>query len=628
MADEAQERVGDLIDERYKLVEVMASGSMGAVYKAERVPVGKIVAVKFLHASFANDAEFQARFDRETRVMSKLAHPNCVSVVDFGVWKDEPYLVMDFVAGTTLRRREDEGGRIPVPQALQLAKQIAAGLAHAHEQEIVHRDIKPANIMITDEIGHGERVRILDFGLARLRGNANAGRDATQTNVVVGTPNYMAPEQTVPGGTIDARTDIYAVGVVLFEMIAGERPFRAEDTMQLLGMHRAAPIPKLADRMPPDVDLPDGIQELIDKAMAKSPKDRFQTAMELANALDALAGTSSRVALTPLVVEASALPQKKTTGSVAIAPTMLDVDTTNLDVAKPSKLWRYLAALAVLVGGAAAMAGYLMKRDDAKRDVYEHEQVVGSAARVSIDAAIAGSGSAIAMITPPVVADAAVVEVEIDAAELDAGSADVGSSAEIGSGSGSDLGSGSAVAGSGSDEIELDPKAAEDPDPEANTGSATEEAADAPKTKEELETHAPAPEATPQLATSVHDAVNLIKDGKRDLALASLRSLEPRNLKSAYIPFLLGNLYFDQRWWSVAMDHYAEAIKKNPEYRQNPTINRNVIKMLGSPKTQGRATAFLRTIGHPAAIYLKFAATHEPNAVVRKQAANLARYIH
>ncbi|HEX4454508.1 MAG TPA: protein kinase [Kofleriaceae bacterium] len=626
MADEAQERVGDLIDERYKLVEVMASGSMGAVYKAERVPVGKIVAVKFLHASFANDSEFQARFDRETRVMSKLAHPNCVSVVDFGVWKDEPYLVMDFVAGITLRRREDEGGRIPIAQALQLAKQIAAGLAHAHEQGIVHRDVKPANIMITDEIGHGERVRILDFGLARLRGNV--GRDATQTNVVVGTPNYMAPEQTVPGGTIDARTDIYAVGVVLFEMIAGERPFRAEDTMQLLGMHRAAPIPKLADRMPADVDLPDGLQELIDKAMAKSPKDRHQTAIELANALDALAGTSSRVALTPLVVEASP-PKKKATGPAAVAPTMLDVDTTNLDAAKPSKLWRYAAALAVLVGGAAAMAGYLMKRDDAKRDVYEHEQAKGSAAAVAIGSAVAGSGSAIAMITPPVFADAPVVE--IDAA------------AETGSGSGSDVGSGSATesatttgsgsaiasAGSGSaEEIEMDPSTAEDPDPEANTGSATEEAADAPKTKEEIETHVPTP-AAPQLATNLHDAVTLIEDGKRDLALASLRNLAGKSPRSAYIPFLLGNLYFDQRWWSVAMDHYADAIKKNAEYRQNPTINRNVIKMLGSPKTQNRATNFLRgTIGHPAVIYLKFAATHEPNAVVRKQAAVLARYIH
>src|SRR6185312_5541408 len=249
----------------------MAAGAMGEVYKAERVPVGKLVAVKFLHASFVSDSEFQARFDRETRVMSKLAHPNCVSVVDFGVWKDNPYLVMDFVAGTTLRKRlDDEGAQTP-QQALALARQITAGLAHAHEQGIIHRDIKPANIMISDEIGHGERVRILDFGLARLRGNV--GRDATQTNMVVGTPNYMAPEQTVPGSNIDARTDIYVVG---------DRPFHAEETLQLLGMHRAAPIPRIADRVPEGTELPNGLQALIDKAMAKAPDARFQTAIELA----------------------------------------------------------------------------------------------------------------------------------------------------------------------------------------------------------------------------------------------------------------------------------------------------------------------------------------------------------
>src|SRR6185503_2341893 len=139
-----------LVDDRYRILDAMASCSMGAVYKAERVPVGKIVAIKFLHASFSRDSEFQARFERETRVMSKLSHPNCVSVVDFGVWEDEAYLVMDFVAATTLRALIDKGP-VPPPHALALTKQIAAGLAHAHAQEIVHRDIKPANIMITEE---------------------------------------------------------------------------------------------------------------------------------------------------------------------------------------------------------------------------------------------------------------------------------------------------------------------------------------------------------------------------------------------------------------------------------------------------------------------------------------------
>ena len=646
MADEAADRVGSLVEERYKLVEVMASGSMGAVYKAERVPVGKIVAVKFLHASFANDSEFQARFDRETRVMSKLAHPNCVSVVDFGVWNDEPYLVMDFVAGTTLRQRMDDEGRIAVAQALAFARQIAAGLAHAHAQGIVHRDVKPANIMITDEIGHGERVRILDFGLARLRGNV--GRDATQTNVVVGTPNYMAPEQTVPGGTIDARTDIYAVGIVLFEMIIGERPFRAEDTMQLLGMHRAAPIPRLADRAPSELELPLGLQELVDKALAKSPDDRYQTAIELAGALDAVAGSSSRVTLPPLVIEPHPTG-KKSAGTAAVAPTMLDVDTSDAGGTPPrSRFWRGLAAAVVVVGGAAAMAGYLMTRPAAS-----HEPVAATgsdalpivAGTGSAAARAIGSGSAIAMAgsadgseTGSAAGSGSVAasgsgSVAASGSASDTGSASAsGSDTESVTASGSATGSATgsvATTGSDPDEIEMDPSTAEDLDPEAKTGSAAtaeDEAADAPKTTAEVETHAP---AAPQLATNLHDAVNLIKAGQRDLALASLRPLYQKSPRSAYIPFLLGSLYFDQRWWSVAMDHYADAIKRNPAYRQNPTINRNVIKMLGSAKTQNRATNFLRgTIGHPAAVYLRYAATHEPNAVVRKQAAMLTHYIH
>src|ERR1700712_107775 len=180
---EADERIGSLVDERYKVLEPMASGSMGAVYKAERVPVGKLVAVKFLNKSFANEPEFLIRFERETLVMSKLAHPNCVSVVDFGVWEDSPYLVMELVVGTTLRHLMDDGP-LPPLRALALMRQIASGLAYAHAQDIVHRDVKPANIMISDEIGTGEHIRILDFGLARLR--TGGGRDATQANVVVG----------------------------------------------------------------------------------------------------------------------------------------------------------------------------------------------------------------------------------------------------------------------------------------------------------------------------------------------------------------------------------------------------------------------------------------------------------
>ncbi|HEY0986389.1 MAG TPA: serine/threonine-protein kinase, partial [Kofleriaceae bacterium] len=373
-------RIGGLVDDRYRVLEAMASGSMGVVYKAERVPVGKLVAIKFLHAPFANDSEFLGRFERETRVMSKLNHPNCVSVVDFGVWEGAPYLVMEYVSGTTLRALIDNGP-LPARRALALVRQIAAALAHAHAQGVVHRDVKPANIMISEEIGTGDHVRILDFGLARLRGAV--GRDATQSNIVVGTPNYMAPEQTVGGGLIDARTDIYAVGVVLFEMVCGDRPFQAEDTLALLGMHRAAPIPRLADRMPADVALPRGLQELIEKAMAKSPGDRFQSAIELAEAVDEVASARPVSDADDFTLPTEGRIEAKTEAKIdarrmmGTAPTMLEVDVVETAelMGPPTRRGRRprgsflgsLVFLAILAGGIGATVWWVKARNAGKK---------------------------------------------------------------------------------------------------------------------------------------------------------------------------------------------------------------------------------------------------------------------
>jgi hypothetical protein len=175
-------------------------------------------------------------------------------------------------------------------------------------------------------------------------------------------------------------------------------------------------------------------------------------------------------------------------------------------------------------------------------------------------------------------------------------------------------------------EIEMDPETAEDLDPSKEaTASASDEAPNAPSTKEDVEAQA---HPEPVQATTVHDAVLLIKDGKRELALTSLRALEKANPKSAYLPFLLGNLYADKLWWAVAMDNYRIAIGKNAGYRSNPTLNRNVIRMLASPKTQRKAQAFLHFIGHPALAYLKVAAKSDANPIVRNQASQLSRAIH
>src|SRR5688572_12548801 len=282
-SEDPDSRIGAVLDGRYRVLERLAEGGMGVVYRAERVPVGRPVAVKFLHEVYASDRESRARFERETRVLSKLTHPHCVSVIDFGV-DGGPYLVRDFVTGGTLRDRL-EAGPIPPMEAITIARQTLAGLAHAHAQGITHRDVKPANIMVSDEIGTGHHVRILDFGLARLRGSA--ATSVTQSQIVVGTPNYMAPEQTV-AGEVDARTDIYAVGVVLFEMVTGQRPFSADDTAGVLDAHRHQPPPHLA-AVAPDIAVPPGLDRVIQRALAKDPDDRYRTAVDMANALEAVA---------------------------------------------------------------------------------------------------------------------------------------------------------------------------------------------------------------------------------------------------------------------------------------------------------------------------------------------------
>ena len=589
--DPDDERIGKLVDDRYTILAAIASGSMGVVYRAERIPVGKLVAIKFLHRSVAKEAEFLTRFERETRVMSKLSHPNCVSVVDFGVWEDAPYLVMELVTGQTLRDILDDEPIAP-QRALLLTRQIAAGLAHAHAQGVVHRDIKPANIMITAEPGTGEHLRVLDFGLARLRGNV--GRDATQANVVVGTPNYMAPEQTIGGGTIDARTDLYAVGVVLFEMITGERPFSADDTLQLLGMHRAAPVPRLADRIEHSIILPDGVQVIIDRLMAKAPAQRFQTAVELTEAIDAIIGPRISTEQKVVSPRRDRAPDAGITGDAAVASTLVDVGSapTRRLLDAPRAVPRVTP---LLVGGvlAAVLAGaavWVVRRPVADEP---------GRALVTADAAAPG---VLAAATPPLVPDAAMP----DAAVPDAAMPD-------------------AAMPAAADEIEMDPMVADNPDPAGATSDAEDEAADAPSTTEDAERRMP---ATPVLAATVREAVMMLKAGRRDDAFASLRALWGKSPDSAYIPFLLGNIYNDRLWWSVAIDHYKVAIIKNGAYRGNAVLNRNVIRMLASPKTQRKATAFLsKTIGRSAVPYLRSAAKTEKNRNLRTRAAALAKQI-
>jgi serine/threonine-protein kinase len=265
-------RIGSVVQDRYTVTDRLSSGGMGVVYRAERLGLGRVVAIKFLHAAYSGEADFVNRFEREARLMSRLEHPNIVKVIDFGV-AGSPYIVMDFVSGATLADLLEDGAMDPA-RAVGIARQVLAGLAHAHDRGVVHRDIKPANIMLSEAEGAGDHVQLLDFGLAKLR-----DADQSMTSMVVGTPSYMSPEQAA-GRSVDGRADLYATGVLLFELLVGDKPFRADEPMAVLQMH-------LHDPVPPLPGISAALAAAVDKAMAKDPADRFQRPGEMSEALAA-----------------------------------------------------------------------------------------------------------------------------------------------------------------------------------------------------------------------------------------------------------------------------------------------------------------------------------------------------
>jgi len=288
-AVERGDLTGATLDGRYRVLEAVAEGAMGVVYRAERLKLGRIVAIKVLHDVLPNELSARKRFEIEATAMAKLEHPHCASVLDVGVHNDRPYVVMEFVRGANLKDLID-GGPQPIARAIEIVRQVLSGLAHAHEHGIIHRDIKPANLVLSHKTGLGDHVKILDFGLARLH---DTGQNLT-TGIVVGTPAYMAPEQ-VRGLALDHRIDLYACGVLLFELATGEKPFHSErdDPIEVCKMHLSAPIPRLDSKLPGVAF--GGLEAVTAKALAKAVEDRYASAQEFAAALDAVSpGRGSR----------------------------------------------------------------------------------------------------------------------------------------------------------------------------------------------------------------------------------------------------------------------------------------------------------------------------------------------
>ena len=254
----------------YRIVEQLGQGGMATVFKAYHANLDRYVAIKVLHPAFNQDPNFEARFQREAQVVAKLEHPNIVPVYDYAEHDKRPYLIMKFVEGDTLKARMDKGP-LTSDEITKIVDAVGSGLSYAHKQGVLHRDIKPSNVLLAED----DRIYIADFGLARM---AQAGESTLSSDMMLGTPQYISPEQAMGKSDLDKRTDLYSFGVMLYEMVVGKVPFSADTPFSIIHDHIYSPLP-LPRTVNPEV--PESVERVLLKALAKEPDDRFGDAVDL-----------------------------------------------------------------------------------------------------------------------------------------------------------------------------------------------------------------------------------------------------------------------------------------------------------------------------------------------------------
>jgi serine/threonine-protein kinase len=279
--------IGAVLADTYRVVRLMAAGGMGRVYEVEHTRLPRKLVAKLLLEAHSLNREVLERAEREARAIAAIRSDHVVEIADVIRMEDgRPCIVVDYLEGEDLNARLERQGKLPLGEAVEIARQICAGVAAAHDAGIVHRDLKPANIFLVER-PEGEVVKILDFGVAKLGG----GKDLTETGALVGTPAYMAPEQAMNAGAVDARADVYATGAVLYHMLTGTPPYGGEDSTNTLM--------KLLSGEPPrarsiDASIPEDLEALLERAMARDTSLRVESARELADELVAFTAAGAR----------------------------------------------------------------------------------------------------------------------------------------------------------------------------------------------------------------------------------------------------------------------------------------------------------------------------------------------
>lgn len=280
--------LGATLAGKYRIDARLSEGGMGTVYRGCHVLMDKTVAIKVLRGSLAADEKIVARFSREARAASRITHPNALSVTDFG--EDESghvFLVMEFLSGKTLKQVIRDDGPLPLPRVVDITRQIGDALNAAHSQGVVHRDLKSDNIMLVDTMT-GDHAKVLDFGIAKINEpDGVIDTNLTAPNLVIGTPQYMSPEQCSQEGEIDSRSDIYSLGVILYEMLVGHVPFTGDSPTMVMMKHLQEPVPSVLEERE---DVPPAVGRVVARAMAKVRDNRYQNVAELVEDLNIAAG--------------------------------------------------------------------------------------------------------------------------------------------------------------------------------------------------------------------------------------------------------------------------------------------------------------------------------------------------
>jgi serine/threonine-protein kinase len=350
--------IGKVIEDRVRIVRTIARGGMGKVYYAEQIALGRPCAVKVLDVRMAGgDAgEYARRFLLEASVSSKLTHPNVVTIFDYGKSEDGTcWLAMEYLEGKTLAQELKQNGRLAPDRAISIARQVCRALREAHALGVVHRDLKPGNVFLARHDDEGDFVKVLDFGLVKEThpDDGSAGAGVTQIGQVMGSPRYMAPEQ-VQGRPVDARTDIYALGCVMYAMLTGKPPFDKPNEMTTMMAHVSEPVSGMADVVP-GLMLPEGLEGIVLKCLAKRPEDRFSSMEELLAALKLHGPMVSATTGSGVHVAAMMPPEVRS----------LVTSTTPEPTPRPSGSGKWIALVALLVLGAG---GFLWWRSNSAGD--------------------------------------------------------------------------------------------------------------------------------------------------------------------------------------------------------------------------------------------------------------------